>query len=62
MRAGAAVCCNATGRVRLQPSSRHCVSIPADYPSQLMLERTRALMKAPPGDDWDGVWSTSDAA
>jgi adenylate cyclase len=35
---------------------------PGDYPSQLMLERTRALMQAPPGDDWDGVWSTPDAA
>jgi adenylate cyclase len=34
---------------------------PGDYPSQVMLERTRALMKAPPGDDWDGVWSTVDA-
>ncbi|HUO92304.1 MAG TPA: adenylate/guanylate cyclase domain-containing protein [Rhizomicrobium sp.] len=31
---------------------------PADYPSQLMLQRTRALAKAPPGDDWDGVWSS----
>jgi adenylate cyclase len=34
----------------------------ADYPSQLMLERTRALMKTPPGDNWDGVWSASDGA
>jgi hypothetical protein len=34
---------------------------PDDYPSQLMLERTKALMKVPPGEEWDGVWSTPDA-
>ncbi|HKD22912.1 MAG TPA: adenylate/guanylate cyclase domain-containing protein [Rhizomicrobium sp.] len=30
---------------------------PADYPSQLMLERSRVLMKSPPAAGWDGVWS-----
>jgi len=35
---------------------------PADHPSLVMLERTNALMKAPPGADWDGVWSDANAA
>jgi adenylate cyclase len=30
---------------------------PEDYPSTLMLARARALAEAPPGADWDGVWS-----
>jgi adenylate cyclase len=30
---------------------------PSDYPSQLMLERSRVLMKSPPPAGWDGVWS-----
>ena len=34
---------------------------PGDYPSQVMLERTKTLMRTPPGEDWDGVWSTPDA-
>lgn len=29
---------------------------PADRPSQLMLDRARALAEAPPAEDWDGVW------
>jgi adenylate cyclase len=35
---------------------------PADYPSQLMLERSRVLMKSPPAAGWDGVWSDGASA
>jgi len=29
---------------------------PADRPSQLLLERCRAYLESPPGEDWSGVW------
>jgi len=32
---------------------------PNDQPSLLMLERAKVLLRQPPPQDWDGVWSTS---
>jgi adenylate cyclase len=33
---------------------------PGDRPSALMLERTRVLIKTPPGPDWSGVWQAQE--
>jgi len=33
--------------------------VPDDYPARLMRDRARLLGRKPPGDDWDGVWTTA---
>jgi len=36
---------------------RECLAVvPADHPSQVMLDRIVAFRQAPPDVDWDGVW------
>ena len=35
---------------------------PDDYPSALMLERARILVRTPPPAGWDGVWESLEAA
>jgi adenylate cyclase len=34
---------------------------PDDQPSHIMLQRSAALQRHPPGSDWDGVWSAEDS-
>lgn len=44
--------------VGAEASFRQCLALlPADPPSQAMLERIAAFRQAPPPDDWDGVWT-----